>query len=796
MTNDVLAAALAAHAAGLCPIRAADDGTKRPRGAWKQYQNARPSRATIEAWFADGHHGLGLVCGTVSGGLEMVELEGQAVTDGLVDLIDQAMAAAGIGHIWGRVIDGYVEETPSGGYHLLWRTDRPDGNLKLARRPATPAELVDDPDSKVKVLVETRGEGGFTIVAPSNGTTHPSGGAWELLGGGFDTIATITPTERARVLDVLRTFDQIDPPPAAATPPPPAPERAAVNPPAGDRPGDEFNAAHDSAHVLEQAGFVYHHTDTDGAHYTRPGKQPGKGTSAVVWADNGRATLFSTSINAPDEYIGDRNLNAWQLHVALNHHGDHSAAGRAWRDTHPKASSADWLGLNTTSPRPATSPAGSDTPAPAPPPPVDDTPSELDDNFWDARPHLAHIRQAAHSRIVSAEAVLHACLARIAAITPHTTRLPPTIASTCPLSYFAALVGGPSSGKSAADAVAADLLPGPDWLVDHLPLGSGEGLIDSLFEMVDDIAPNGNAIKVKRQTKHNGFVYVDEGQSLTSMGSRSGTTIMQTVRTLWTGGTAGQANASIERRRILPAGTYTFGIVAAFQPALAAGLLDDVAGGTPQRFGWADADDVTLCPPAPAWPGRLPWNAPLKMEYGGDLHLAQPIVDQLVADRYAIVTRKVEVAPLDAHANLYRLKVAGLLAVLDGRSDVTVDDWDLAGIIHTRSCSVRARVVAAVAYEATMLEQSARQRLAGRAAHTEEALEVRARVDCARKVADKVWAAGGLTTTALRRSLTARLRDVLDDGLAHAQAEGWVVEAVEAGQGSAKRLIKPGERRP
>ena len=314
--------------------------------------------------------------------------------------------------------------------------------------------------------------------------------------------------------------------------------------------------------------------------------------------------------------------------------------------------------------------------------------------------------------------------------------------------------------------------------------------------MVDDIAPNGNAIKVKRQTKHNGFVYVDEGQSLTSMGSRSGTTIMQTVRTLWTGGTAGQANASIARRRILPAGTYTFGIVAAFQPALAAGLLDDVAGGTPQRFGWADADDVTLCPPAPAWPGRLPWNAPLKMEYGGDLHLAQPIVDQLVADRYAIVTRKVEVAPLDAHANLYRLKVAGLLAVLDGRSDVTVDDWDLAGIIHTRSCSVRARVVAAVAYEATMLEQSARQRLAGRAAHTEEALEVRARVDCARKVADKVWAAGGLTTTALRRSLTARLRDVLDDGLAHAQAEGWVVEAVEAGQGSAKRLIKPGERRP
>lgn len=779
----VLAAALAAHQAGLCPIPAASDGTKRPLGAWKQWQTRRPDTDTIRNWFTNGRHGLGLVCGTVSGGLEMIELEGRAVTDGLVDLIDQAMAAAGIGHIWGRVIAGYVEETPSGGYHLLWRTDRPDGNLKLARRHATPDELDQAPDDKVKVLIETRGEGGFTIVAPSNGTTHPTGGAWELLAGGFDTIADVTPTERARVLDVLRTFDQLTGQP---TPTPTAPrtgpdngfQRVTVTD--DSRPGDEFNAAHTCTDVLEQAGYTHHHTDKTGVHYTRPGKTANQGASATVWADNGRATLFSTSIGAPDEYIGDRNLTAWQLHVAINHRGDHKAAATAWRNTHP---------------RPATSPTHGDTPAPAPPPP-DDTPSELDDDFWDARPYLAHIRQAAHSRIVSAEAVLHACLARVAAITPHTTRLPPTIASTCPLSYFAALVGGPSSGKSAADAVAADLLPGPDWLVDHLPLGSGEGLIDSLFEMVDDIAPNGNAIKVKRQTKHNGFVYVDEGQSLTSMGSRSGTTIMQTVRTLWTGGTAGQANASIERRRILPAGTYTFGIVAAFQPALAAGLLDDVSGGTPQRFGWADADDVTLCPPAPAWPGRLPWAAPMKMDYGGDLHLAQPIVDQLVADRYAIVTRKVEVAPLDAHANLYRLKVAGLLAVLDGRREVTVDDWDLAGVIHARSCSVRARVVAAVAYEATMLEQSARQRLAGRAVHTEEALEVRARVDCARKVADKAWGSGGIPVSALRRALTARLRDVFDDGLAHAKAEGWVVEVAEPGQGAAKRLIKPGEQRP
>ena len=67
-------AAVDAWHAGLCPIPAAVDGTKRPAGQWKQYQTARPTLEQVHGWFRDGHPGWGVICGAVSGNLEMLEL--------------------------------------------------------------------------------------------------------------------------------------------------------------------------------------------------------------------------------------------------------------------------------------------------------------------------------------------------------------------------------------------------------------------------------------------------------------------------------------------------------------------------------------------------------------------------------------------------------------------------------------------------------------------------------------------------------------------------------------------------
>ena len=122
MPPTVLEAARAWHAAGMSVIPARADGTKAPAlTSWKRCTVERPSADEVEAWFGDGHRGVGLVCGAVSGGLEMLELEGRAVEAGAAEQLGQHLAAAGLMPLWRRLVEGYCEATPSGGLHLLYR---------------------------------------------------------------------------------------------------------------------------------------------------------------------------------------------------------------------------------------------------------------------------------------------------------------------------------------------------------------------------------------------------------------------------------------------------------------------------------------------------------------------------------------------------------------------------------------------------------------------------------------------------------------------------------------------------
>jgi len=116
---------LAADRAGLCCIPAARDGTKAPwpdGPRWERYQYERPTLEQGERWFASGDYaGLGLVCGAVSGGLELLEFEGRAVAEGILAGFQEAARHVGLWDVLARVVAGYYESSPSGGVHLLWR---------------------------------------------------------------------------------------------------------------------------------------------------------------------------------------------------------------------------------------------------------------------------------------------------------------------------------------------------------------------------------------------------------------------------------------------------------------------------------------------------------------------------------------------------------------------------------------------------------------------------------------------------------------------------------------------------
>ncbi|WP_433415062.1 phage/plasmid primase, P4 family [Microtetraspora malaysiensis] len=307
--NAILQAAHDLHDAGLCVLPAAPDGTKRPAVPWKEWQHARPGPAQLDTWFAQGkHQGLGVVTGAVSGGLEMLELEGRAVAEGILAQMTELADAAGLGDLIRRVSHGYMEITPSGGLHFLYRVQGPvAGNTKLARRPGPP-----DPDTgrpTIEVLAETRGEGGWVVLAPSAGSTHPSGKPWALAAGGPATIATLTEAERDALHHLASAFDAMPLP----TPAPAAPASSALfTQPAtghedgGISPGDDYNERATWDEILIPRGWTKVWARSDGeVHWCRPGKT--SGTSATTGrggADN--LFVFTTSTEFETERPYDK----------------------------------------------------------------------------------------------------------------------------------------------------------------------------------------------------------------------------------------------------------------------------------------------------------------------------------------------------------------------------------------------------------------------------------------------------------------------------------------------------------
>lgn len=306
----ILDAALALHDAGCAVLPAAADGSKRPAVDWKRWQTRRPDRRETLA-MVGATPGIGVVCGTVSGSLEMLEAEGAAAT--LLPEVTAAMDDHGLGDVWRTITTGYTEASPAGGLHWLFRTPGPaHGNRKLARRP--------DPDGGVQVLFETRGEGGWVVVAPSAGTTHPTGRAWQLVAGSPADIPTISCEDRDAIYAVLGLFDRM---PVANGP---GFVGGASTDARGDRPGDEFNATASWADILDDWTAV--RTMGKGYAWRRPGKNVGISATTGQAADGvDRLYVFTTSTELPSEVP----LSKFGAYTHLHHGGNFAAAASELR---------------------------------------------------------------------------------------------------------------------------------------------------------------------------------------------------------------------------------------------------------------------------------------------------------------------------------------------------------------------------------------------------------------------------------------------------------------------------------
>jgi hypothetical protein len=334
--SEQLAAALAWQAAGVSVVPTRTDGSKAPIGTWKEWTTARADTDQLHRWLDNGHPGIGLVTGTISGNLELLELEGRAVAEGAVQQITELITAAGLADLWVTITGhGYAERTPSGGLHILYRVDQAvPGNEKLAQRPARADELTDrerdvlaEHPGKVfpRVLAETRGEGGYVVIAPSNGATHPTGQGWTVAYGQAGAVPTITAEQRTALHTIFRTLDRMPPPIAVE----PATRPLALVRDGELRPGDDYEARTGWHDILTPHGWRPLHRHGERTYWRRPGKDtPGiSGTTGGAADGRDRLYVFSSSTEFPTE----QPITKFEAYAILEHGGDRSAAARELR---------------------------------------------------------------------------------------------------------------------------------------------------------------------------------------------------------------------------------------------------------------------------------------------------------------------------------------------------------------------------------------------------------------------------------------------------------------------------------
>ena len=312
--SELLPIALRFLKQGISVVPVANDGSKRPAFAWQRFQQDLPTPDELLMWFKDDVTGIGVITGKVSGSLEMLELEGRAVAQKMHLDIAEIANNSGLGDLWNSLNAGYVEITPSGGLHWLYRVSNGElpGNTKLARKPGE--------NGGVDVWAETRSEGGFTITAPSGGATHPSGGAWTLIGGSIETIPTITMQERQALHAIFAMFDEM---PKAES----IQQEVVAKHDGILTPGDDYNARTTWEELLLPLGWSVVYRKGEATVWRRPGKN--EGISATTnFNGNDKFYVFSTST----QFDAETSYSKFAFYATLKHSGDFKAAANDLRN--------------------------------------------------------------------------------------------------------------------------------------------------------------------------------------------------------------------------------------------------------------------------------------------------------------------------------------------------------------------------------------------------------------------------------------------------------------------------------
>lgn len=365
--------------------------------------------------------------------------------------------------------------------------------------------------------------------------------------------------------------------------------------------------------------------------------------------------------------------------------------------------------------------------------------TDLEDstNIWDQSDILRYIAHTAAERAVSAWGLL------LALQVHQMGRIDPTVvlvsrngkdgmglADAKASSIYAALLAETGGGKSDVIGLASALIQ-PTHIISD---GTGQGIAKAFAEtklVTED--KQGNKLTEPyyscRYLTHSVIMHCPEIDDLAAEFGRDGSKTSGTLRRMWVGEITGSQTGDVSRRVTLRPNTYRFGGIWGIQPAQAAPLLEGAAGGTPQRWCWAPAEEfregLVRTPPAaasvfarPVWhAGSTTFGAPgntasglstaLPTEIAADTQLPPPtwirwsahmhrdiplMQERQKEARKAVraaknankltsaISAEAQRAMMESHLVLTRIKLAAGMAFLHGRTNPDDVDWWAAGL--------------------------------------------------------------------------------------------------------------------
>ena len=265
----------------------------------------RPALQSGESWIGGitdptrYTHGIGIICGLPSGNIECWDFDNH-----------QGDAKENISAFIEEIRPLYerykfpIETTLNGGFHLLLKCAKISGSTKLASRPKWEEKMNNfRPDA----IIETKGEGGYFVAAPSPG--------YSVIRNSIIEIPEITEGERAHMILVAKTFNTWH-------------ELKPTEHESKDRPGDIFNqsvvAGAEAKETLIASGWG----EIKNGIWRRPGKTEGISATFGRVAEN---IFYNFSANAFPFEPG-RAYTPFQVITLLKYNGDFKEHARILAD--------------------------------------------------------------------------------------------------------------------------------------------------------------------------------------------------------------------------------------------------------------------------------------------------------------------------------------------------------------------------------------------------------------------------------------------------------------------------------